>query len=101
MEKLAVGASPILVDHRGLKINEDGPEMAIDAPTVLYIKNSPIPGNMFAGTGLGEESGEGIILRLGSVHCRQSSIGLQERFVDSLFHFISRNFHLKTMLHTV
>ena len=31
MEKLAVGASPDLVDHRGLKINEDGPEIAIDA----------------------------------------------------------------------
>ena len=31
MEKLAVGASPDLVDHRGLKINEDGPEITIDA----------------------------------------------------------------------
>ena len=54
---------------------------------------------MLAGAGLGEESGEGVILRLGSVHCRQSSIRLQRRNIDS--YFISRNFHLKAMLHAV
>ena len=54
---------------------------------------------MLAGAGLGEESGKGVILRLGSIHWRQSSIRLQRRFVDS--HFISRNFHLKAMLHAV
>ena len=54
---------------------------------------------MLAGAGLGEESGEGVILRLGSVHCRQSSIRLQKQFVD--YHLKSRNFHLKAMLHAV
>ena len=54
---------------------------------------------MLAGAGLGEESGEGVILRLGSVHCRQSAIRLQRRNIDS--HSISRNFHLKAMLHAV
>ena len=40
MEKLTVGASPDLVDHRGLKINEDGPEMAIDARQCSLYKPS-------------------------------------------------------------
>ena len=47
---------------------------------------------MLAGAGLGEESGEGVILRLGSVHCRQSAIRLQRRNIDS--HLVSRNYHL-------
>ena len=54
---------------------------------------------MLAGAGLGEESGEGVILRLGSVHCRQSSIRLQKQNINS--HCISRNFHLKAMLHAI
>ena len=59
MEELPVRPGPDLVNDGGLEVKED------------------CPGHMLAGTSLGEESRERVILRLSSFDTRELSIGLR------------------------
>ena len=64
VEELPVGASPDLVDDRGLQVEEDS------------------PWNMLPRTSLAEEGREGIILGLVSFHSRDLAIGLRRENVE-------------------